>query len=233
MAATAPPSAMLRESLQLLGRAAQRARVPAGELESTLLRMASRAAPALQRLPVMPVALTDSKPVTGRQPFFPHLPLSFNLGTPLPNAGIFQPKTRSQTQPTARAQSGAASCPSCRSPHTTIPHLRAFHSSPSFQVRHKAGSGSQPATPDFNRTAKRLSRGGQVATSAVAGSASALDVNIQATVLVEETVDIDDELDVRNCALLASAYYRVCNCSNILAIRLIDAGPWICGVCEV
>lgn len=53
-----------------------------------------------------------------------------------------------------------------------------------------------------NRKKARSERGKDVACNAVAGSASALDVNIYADVLVQDEIDIDDELDVRKLSLL-------------------------------
>jgi hypothetical protein len=231
-----PSSAMFREGLQLLGQAARRAQVPAGnQLEIGLFSMASCASPALGKF-TLPSSMMNHKTVAtdqhSRVASLGHFIPKSSLQTAcLQQASIShsasssrliscqsgRPHVATRDYGKLRVATSSASCgaqlPAAGSFSQRSGQHNAFHSSHPYHVRSKAGSKAplrlkqtEPRNLNGNRKRARNERGKDVACNAVAGSASALDVNIYADVLVQDEIDIDDELDVRELSLLQSKW---------------------------
>lgn len=227
-----PSSAMFREGLQLLGQAARRAKVPAGnQLEIGLFSMASSASPALGTF-TLPSSMTNHRTVAtdqhSRVASLRHFisksssqtaclqQASISHSTSSSHSTSFQSgRSHSATRNHGKLRVAAsfafcgAQLPAAGSFSQRSGQHNAFHSSHPNHVRSKAGSKAplrlnqtEPRSLNGNRKKARSERGKDVACNAVAGSASALDVNIYADVLVQDEIDIDDELDVRKLSLL-------------------------------
>jgi hypothetical protein len=129
---------------------------------------------------------------------------SFQSGRPHSATRVYEKLRVAASSASCRAQLPAAGSLSQRSgQHNAFPSSHPNH------VRSKARSKAplsfnqtEPRSLNGNRKKARSGRGKDVACNAVAGSASALDVNIYADVLVQDEIDIDDELDVRKLSLL-------------------------------